>query len=79
MLFLFENLKSINEDVNIIPADEKRDIPGARAVKALDDLHADEINQEVLIPDNACVEIELMDIGEHVVLDAIDSTWILLK
>jgi len=49
----------------------------ASGIKMLDDLFDDEMSGDMLLPDNACGELETKNINDNLVLAIMDSNWYL--
>lgn len=77
---LIKNVKALKkayDKVYLIPGEREWTNLKAKGIKKLDDLFQDTFNQDILIPDNACGELETKDINDKVTIAAIDSKWYL--
>jgi len=61
----------------ITPSPELWNRVNAAGIKMLDDLFDDETTVDMLLPDNACGELEFKDISDDLVIAIMDSNWYL--
>ena len=70
-----KRLKKVYDKVYLIPGDTEWVFLGPEGIKELDNYLADQFSQDILIPDNACGELEIKEISDDWNLAAIDSKW----
>ena len=75
-----DNISDIKQEfdkIYVIPGAYDWDMVGSRGIEGLDDYLDEEFDQDILIPDNACGELETKEVGKDGVVAALDSKWLL--
>ncbi|GJM33059.1 MAG: hypothetical protein DHS20C18_20600 [Saprospiraceae bacterium] len=77
MLDNLHDLLKIYAKVYLIPGAKEWNKLGAKGLEKLEDQIKERFEDDVIIPDNACGEIEDKELGDDLVIVAIDSEWYL--
>jgi len=72
-----EELKETYQKVYIIPSEKMWRRYNAEGIKDIDDDFQDFFDQDILIPDNACGELEVKELEDDFVLAVFDTNWYL--
>ena len=72
---LIDSLKELVDNVYIIPSWDMWEHLQAKGLKDYDDRIQEYFKQDIIIPDNACGELETKELTKDIVLATFDSNW----
>jgi len=76
-LMELKQLDKLTNDLHIISSDYRWRSTTSRKLKEIEDRIQDKLNEDVVLPDNACGEIETKNITDDIVMMIMDSEWFL--